>query len=1557
MRSKLQRLSVGVCPAVVCAAAVLMAALILLLPLGAHRFEGKISHWASAHLQVWVFPASQIPHAGSAPAESFTASQRTGGAAADKAEPAVRARAVESYGKLPLSFEINQGQTDSRVKFLSRGSGYSLFLTGDEAVLSLRKSNSNGKRQMAKGKNEFQRSPFDGPGSLLERPASFQFPVSNFQTPAANNDPRTTDALLRMKLVGANSHASVIGLEELPGKSNYFIGSDPKKWRTNVPNYAKVKYANVYPGVDLVYYGNQGQLEYDFVVSPGADPGRIALELATGQSKIQNLKSKIAKDGDLVAGTDDGEVTFHKPVIYQPATYNEPRTTNKELIEGKYMLAGNRVTFEVANYDKTRPLVIDPVLAYSTYLGGSGGDGGSGIAVDASGNAYVTGNTFSSDFPTTAGAFQTSFGGGYGNAFVTKLNAAGSALIYSTYLGGSGLDGGSNIVVDASGNVYVAGGTSSSDFPTTPGGFQTTCIDCQPGGREDAFVTKLNAAGSALVYSTYLGEDVFGPGGIAVDASGNAYMTGSTSSSNFPTTPGAFQTTFGGVGEDAFVTKLNAAGSALVYSTFLGSGSASGVAVDASGNAYVTGSAGSGFPTTPGAFQTTYGGGGDAFVTKLNAAGSALVYSTYLGGSNADDGFGLAIDASGDAYVTGSTYSSDFPVTPGAFQTTFRGGRDVFITKLDAAGSALVYSTYLGGTGSGYDFTLGFGIVTDASGNAYVTGYTGSSDFPTSAPVQATFGGLYDAFVTKLNATGSALLYSTYLGGSDNDQGYGIALDASGNAYVTGETYSDSDFPITPFAFQAKRGGTCSGSSCPHAFLAKISPVDAPGLALGPAKLIFLPQAVGTTSTVKTVALLDAGSQPLSISSIVASGDFAQTNTCDSAVPAGRPCTIGVTFTPTATGTRTGAVTITDDAAGSPHKLLVTGTGGVPVVSLTPASLSFASQAVGTTSPAQLATLKNTGNAELYITSITASGHFAETNNCGSTVQAGSACTLSVTFSPTASGTITGAVTLTDDAPEMAQGGVSRQELLLTGTGASGSGPAVILSPSSLTFAAEILGTTSEPQQVMLTNLGNAELDITSITTTGDFALTNQFCTTVPLPPDDNCYFSVTFTPTGRGTRSGAIAITDNAPGSPQQFVLTGTGIETGPAFTFMTLAQGLDGDLYGTASQGGTLTLGMVFRASPTGTSTTIYNFDFTHGAVPYAGLELGTDGNFYGTTYQGGTTGYGTVFQITPGGVLTTLHSFQGSDGSYPEAALVQGTDGKFYGTTSEGGVHGLGTIFKIGSGGVFATWHSFQYLPEPLAALMEGSDGNFYGVTAYGGGKNCGTVFQITPSGAFNSVHEFDCTDGAYPEAALVEGSDGKLYGTTVEGGASGNGTVFRVGRLGGGFATLHSFASTDGSRPGAGLVQASDGNFYGTTWRGGSNGCGTLFRITPAGTLTTLYNFNCTTDGGHPYGGLVQHTNGTLYATNGAGQVFSLNVGLGPFVKTVPGAGTVGEPVTILGTNLTGATSVSFNGTAAPFTVVSSSEITTTVPAGAATGKVQVVTPSGALSSNVNFRVVP
>jgi hypothetical protein len=687
---------------------------------------------------------------------------------------AAQSRVLQSYGKLPLSFEVNQGQTDPRVKFLSRGPDYTLFLTGDEAVLSLHPGEAN----------------------------------QESQTLSLGPEPRNTITSLRMQVLGANPKASVSGVDELPGKSNYFIGNNPQEWRTNIATYAKVRYHGVYPGVDLVYYGNQQQLEYDFVVAPGGDPSSICLKLQGAE------KPRIDKNGDLLLGA----ARFQRPLVYQET--DGRRTT----VRGDYrMMAANTVSFIVAEYDRSKPLVIDPVLSYSTYLGGIQGDGGASIAVDSSGNAYITGSTSSANFPT-ANALQPALAGEF-NAFVTKLNASGSALVYSTYLGGSSDDGGTGIAIDSSGNAYITGSTSSANFPTA------NALQPALAGEFNAFITKLNASGSALVYSTYLGGSFSDQGnGIAVDSLGNAYVTGLTSSTNFPTANALQPALAGDV--NAFVTKVNASGSALVYSTYLGGNqadSARGIAVDSSGNAYVTGLASSpDFPTVA-PFQPSLACAfGNVFVSKFNASGSALIYSTYLGGSGGEDegdfGTGIAVDGSGNAYLTGFVSSTNFP-TMNAFQPSLGGASgNAFVSKFNASGTALVYSTYLGGSGTEVSGDEGLGIAVDDSGNAYVVGWTSSTNFPTANAVQPAYGGgSFDAFVTEFNSTGSALIYSTFLGGSNYDAADGIAVDSSGNAYVTGETES-TNFP-TANAFQPTYGGGAE-----DAFITKIAAVTYPSL-------------------------------------------------------------------------------------------------------------------------------------------------------------------------------------------------------------------------------------------------------------------------------------------------------------------------------------------------------------------------------------------------------------------------------------------------------------------------------------------------------------------------------------------------------------------------------------------------------------------------------------------------------------------------------------------------------------------------------------------------------
>ena len=584
--------------------------------------------------------------------------------------------------EIPSSFIVNAGQVDANVRFMVKAGKHTIFFTPQEVV---------------------------------------------FAAGEQTEDELTRSSVVFLRFSGANEEARVNRGKPLPGAANFFLGDDPKKWRTNVPTYAAITYQHLYPGIDLVYSGKQGRLKSEFVVAAGADPTVITMAYS-GTSAMY-----VRDDGALVLETPIGELVEAPPLIYQ--TIGERRVT----VEGAYCLLGNgEVTFTLGEYVLTEPLIIDPELVYSTYLGGGGRDMGFGIAVDSSGCAYVTGGTGSIDFPTSQSPYQSDQGD-Y-DAVVTKLSPSGSSLVYSTYLGGGDQDYGYSIAVDSSGNAYVTGWTMSSDFPT-----QNAYQSDQ--GNTDAFVAKLTPSGSSLVYSTYLGGgDVDRGYGIAVDNSGCAYVTGYTFSSDFPT-QNAYQ--LDQESTDAFVTKLTPSGSSLVYSTYLGGGGVDsdygqGIAVDSSGNAYVTGcTTSSDFPTQN-AYQS-HQADRDVFVTKLSPSGSSLVYSTYLGGGDDDCGRSIAADSSGNAYVIGYTDSSNFP-TQNAYQASI-GGRDVFVTKLSASGSSLVYSTYLGGG----DYDVGYGIAVDSSGNAFVTGYTYSLDFPTQNAYQSSHqAGHHDAFVAKI---------------------------------------------------------------------------------------------------------------------------------------------------------------------------------------------------------------------------------------------------------------------------------------------------------------------------------------------------------------------------------------------------------------------------------------------------------------------------------------------------------------------------------------------------------------------------------------------------------------------------------------------------------------------------------------------------------------------------------------------------------------------------------------------------------------------------------------
>jgi hypothetical protein len=570
------------------------------------------------------------------------------------------------------------------------------------------------------------------------------------------------------------------------GYYNYLICNDPSKHASNVGLYKEAIVKNVYNGIDLRYYFDKGSLRYDFIVQPGADPSQIKFEL-DGEYK------EYLKNNTLCYTTRFGEVQMQDLYVYQQ--------NDKKQVQAKFTQQNGAWQFKLSAYDKTQSLIIDPLI-YSTYIGGSSIEEGRGIAIDASGSAYITGTTYSTDYDITPGVFQTN--GGSGNVFVTKLNSTGSGLTYSTYFGGSNNDNGRGISIDNSGNAYIIGYTNSTDYDITSGAFQTT----NEGG-SDVFVTKLNNNGTALLYSTYIGGSSGDYGhAITIDDSGNAYITGYTNSFNYDITTGAFQTTYGG-SDEVFVTKLNNTGTGLIYSTYIGGSDIDigrSIAIDSSGNAYITGyTASTDYDITSGAFQTTKEGGRDVFVTKLNNNGTALLYSTYIGGSSDEFGHAITIDDSGNAYINGETQSSNYDITAGAFQTTFGGGTlDVFVSKLNSTGSNLIYSTFIGGSSN----ERGNSIAIDDTGNAYITGFTASTDYDiTSGAFQTTNAGLSDVFVTQLNNTGTGLIYSTYIGGSGFEEGYGIAIDGSGNAYITGYTYS-TDFDISSGAFQNTNEGS-----------------------------------------------------------------------------------------------------------------------------------------------------------------------------------------------------------------------------------------------------------------------------------------------------------------------------------------------------------------------------------------------------------------------------------------------------------------------------------------------------------------------------------------------------------------------------------------------------------------------------------------------------------------------------------------------------------------------------------------------------------------------------
>lgn len=673
-----------------------------------------------------------------------------------------------NLSRRPLLFETNRGQTDPAYRFMAQGPGFRLFFAKTGITLALE---TNG-----------------------------QSDVANFT------------------LVGANplneAVTDIAGVQQTSTRLNYFIGSDRGKWQRNVPTYRGVRYANVYDGIDVLFRDAQGSLEYDFVVAPGADPSQIVLTMAETQNG-QPYPIHLSDDGAAHVSIGESSISMLPPVLYQDIH------GQRLSVDGKFVLAENHsLSFEVGDYDTDHELVIDPVLRTSTYLGGFFVDNAADVAIGADGSIYVLGTTTSVDFPVV-NAIQGAPASSQ-DMFVTKYSADATVIEYSTYLGGGANDGGSatlargGIAVDNEGNVYIASDSTSDDYPVV-GGVQSEVGGGVAGFFPDVVVTKLNTAGDSIVYSTYLGGDAEELAfDIDVDSMGAAYITGFVSSVDFPTTEGVFQPTIAETGPavigDAFITKLAADGASLVFSTFLGGSElisprdeGTAIAVDAMGNVFVAGNTRSTDFPLMNPIQSSGDDISSGFVAKLTPTADALLFSTYLAGGDADVLQALALDSAGNAYVTGFTESGNFPTTNTAFQSNINGEEDVFVTKIAADGSALLYSTFLGGADDDSAFSGRMGITVDSANNAWVTGSTLSTDFPLVDPLQEASAGDRDVFVAQLNATGSDLRFSTYLGGEDTDVGGSIAIGPDNLVAVVGTTFS-TDFPLVQ-ASQTTTGG------------------------------------------------------------------------------------------------------------------------------------------------------------------------------------------------------------------------------------------------------------------------------------------------------------------------------------------------------------------------------------------------------------------------------------------------------------------------------------------------------------------------------------------------------------------------------------------------------------------------------------------------------------------------------------------------------------------------------------------------------------------------------
>jgi hypothetical protein len=843
---------------------------------------------------ITVSPAHRV-FAGSNPeaTKSSAASSSTAQAASPVAHDKLRA----DFAALPLAFEENQGQADAQVKYMARGNGYKLFLTAREAVFKLHKQGGDSEvRQMMMNR----RLGAAGVKAMLKRKTQEKERSRGGSAVAA----------VHMQMVGVAPNAKLSATDRQTAKVNYFIGNDPAKWHSGVPLFGQVSYQNIYPGIDLAFHGSGPQLEFDYRLNAGADAKAIALQFS-GADKISTNAA-----GDLILGTGAGPLELHRPVAYQV------RDGVREFVDARFTVAENRVSFALGPYDHNRELVIDPTVTYSTYFGGDFADYGSGIAADSNGNAYVVGSTDSDTLPGLSSATNNlSF-----DVFVTEISSTG-ALVFTSEFGGSADEFPGGIALDSSSNIYISGTTDSADFPVTTGAAQTTYLGGLTNGANDAFAVKLTAGGSAITWGTYIaGSDSDSGLAIAIDTASppNVYVVGETFSNDLGGATGgvnplpngsAANLGTGSGADDGYIVKLNGTGSAYSLVSYLGGSNgdlATGVALDPSGNIYVAGETiSSDVPVTSGVVQSQCGTDGtcnasggnlfdDAFVYAIQANLSAYKYVTYYGGSGVDDALGIVSDASGDAYFTGNTSSTDLPTAGTPLQGTLGGAQNALIVELNPTGSAATYSTYFGGNGTDY----GLGITLDYANNIYLTGQTSSTNLPVTAGApQSTFGGSTDAFVATITPGHSPALLATYLGGSgdENQLGSAIALDGTDNIYLTGDTTS-SNFPVTasPIDGTYNTTGQCVDSNmvtvpCPDAYVSSYGTV--------------VPQFTISATTPSAVAPGSSGTSTVTLTAL--NGYASPVNLTCSVIGTGTPLPACGTFSPASPITPTNTTTLT----------------------------------------------------------------------------------------------------------------------------------------------------------------------------------------------------------------------------------------------------------------------------------------------------------------------------------------------------------------------------------------------------------------------------------------------------------------------------------------------------------------------------------------------------------------------------------------------------------------------------------------------------------------------